>query len=84
MKKVLITCDCCKQTLGEADSQHFPLTLTFNGLSRFCDRDWCRDCCVKYGLLEPYTTKDKQIEKIEPPPTIEDIIREIIREELEQ
>lgn len=41
---------------------------------------WCRSCVVKIGLLPP--TKDDPPAPT-PPPTFEDMIREIIQEEIE-
>lgn len=43
--------------------------------------EWCRDCLDATGLIPPPERKETEAP---PPPTIEDAIREIVREETQQ
>ena len=43
---------------------------------------WCRHCCVKASLL-PQVKRIKDPPPDDPPPTLEDFIRDIVREEIE-
>lgn len=47
--------------------------------------DWCRDCHIAVGTLQPFTGRKDFNDGMEPAPlpTLEDIIRGIIREEIE-
>lgn len=54
--------------------------LLFDHNSVVKQADWCRKCLELYGLIEPYKP-EKIVVKTNPPPTIEDIIIELIREE---
>ena len=42
---------------------------------------WCRRCVETFGLLQP--AKDDTEHVITPPPTLEDLIREIVQNEME-
>ena len=42
---------------------------------------WCRDCVTKAGLLLPSRTDEEKAPT--PPPTLEDMIRELIKEEID-
>lgn len=41
---------------------------------------WCRSCVIKAGLFPPSRTDEEKTPT--PPPTLEDMIREIAREEI--
>jgi hypothetical protein len=43
--------------------------------------EWCNTCCIKWGILKPVDITTKSTV---PEPTLEDFLREIIREEIEQ
>ena len=47
--------------------------------------DWCTECCERTGLILPPKPKNNEpTPKIPEPPTIEDMLRELAREEAEQ
>ena len=43
---------------------------------------WCRTCLLQTGLIVPKTEEEKAAEQVKPL-TLEDLVREIIREETE-
>jgi len=46
--------------------------------------EWCRGCMVEMGLLGPSSDgEDKDKIRPDPPPTLEDLVRAICREEIE-
>lgn len=91
MKEYTSTCDRCKNTetvevsttpklklheVGVGWQQHTCYSnYTFIGLKQ----EWCQDCCIAVGLCAPENPNSI----IHPPPTIEDMLREIIREEVQ-
>lgn len=51
--------------------------------TRSKEQMWCRNCMAKVGLLGFMRVSDE--EKVQtPPPTLEDLVRELAREEIEQ
>lgn len=79
------TCDRCgaKQ---DTYNQFWVVSVrvtSFDALPSNYDRGksahWCRACCEMYGIL-PHT---KECTVITPEPTLEDLIREIVREEVQ-
>jgi hypothetical protein len=58
-----------KQWLGETNTLHHK-------------REWCRECCEEFGIL-PRSAGKPQVPEAEKPKLIEDMIREIVREEVE-
>ena len=85
---VTCTCDLCGATWAKGDEgkQLWRMTVGIAlsaGSSHFQQRkeaDWCRDCAVKHGFLPQVKTDPP---RIEPEPTIQDLVRAIVREELE-
>ena len=83
MRVTTVTCDRCKKEITDLN-QIWPISVRINnGISTLKDQEWCRHCVLEMSLIKPYTPEDTKIIPIEPKPTIEDIIREIIREEIE-
>jgi hypothetical protein len=81
MRVTTVTCDRCKKVILEKDySQIWPVKVVYGSSSSVHTQvEWCRSCTIEMGLL---TVKaEKTIApRIEPPPTIEDLIREIAYE----
>ncbi len=81
-------CDLCSATWtkGEKGKQLWRMTVGIAqsaGASHFYERkeaDWCRECAVKYGFFRQTKTDPP---RIEPEPTIQDLVRKIVQEELE-
>lgn len=44
---------------------------------------WCRPCLVALGLSRPNTIRDEDVTIEDPPPTLEDIVRGIVKQALE-
>mgnify|MGYP001583734811 CR=1 FL=1 len=81
MKVVTYTCDRCHATDQTNSIDLTPIQIqVFSFKSVVKSADWCRNCLNITGLLS-YTDPVLEVEKIVPPPSMEDIIREIIREE---
>ena len=81
MKKVTYTCDRCHATDQTNSIDLLPIQVqVFSFKSIVKTAEWCRNCLNITGLLSD-TNPVLEVEKIVPPPSIEDIIREIIREE---
>ena len=90
MIEIIRTCDKCNEVvpakeqlwnIGIVKACH-PSTLHNRYADDLLRAQWCRPCMVKAGLLG---TND-EIKALEQPPTaptLEDIIREIVREEME-
>ncbi len=90
MKTVTYECDRCGETIPEGE-QVWNL-----GIAIACEPDtedthprwlkkehraqWCRPCMEHYDLVGMSSGSDAK--PIDPPPTIEDLVREIVREEL--
>jgi len=43
--------------------------------------EWCRECVVKAGLIGQTWPTGKQVTPDDPAPTLDDLIREIVRDE---
>lgn len=84
MKVITYTCDRCKSsdTVNKIDLIPIKILLSDHN-SAVKQADWCRRCLASYGLAKASEDIKNPIVKIEPPPTIEDIIREIVREEIQ-
>ena len=84
------TCDLCSATWikGEKGKQLWRMTVGITDqasaggdyLHQRKGADWCRDCAVKHGFLPQIKTDPP---RIEPEPTIQDLVRAIVQEELE-
>ena len=81
-------CDLCGK---EQDNQGQMWTIALfvkNGCTAYVGQgdypkkktDWCRACMEIYSLLPTVEIKPDKV--IQPPPTIEDIIRDLVRDEL--
>lgn len=92
MKKTILTCDRCKldvDALNEVGAGLRSIKYGMYGsgyhswdLGGQIHADWCRPCCVEVGFItENYGKKEEK--PIIPPPTLEDMIREMIREEID-
>ena len=46
--------------------------------------EWCRKCLVETGILPRHPSVDAALPVPPPPPSLEDMVREIVREELAQ
>lgn len=45
--------------------------------------DWCKNCRVELGIIDPDVHR-LEVTPIEPPPTLEDLVREIVKETLSE
>lgn len=87
MRVQTVTCDRCKtdlsveaqKTYGQVWDVEVRFTRTKTSLMK---AEWCRTCCVEMGILGDEAERAK-VNPVEPKPTIEDFIREIVREETE-
>ena len=92
-------CDRCGATSQTIDNEGDKLALHTVGVSiersgygRSCimgqKAEWCEDCCIKTGLLKPPKPKVREGEPEPPkapePLSIEEMLRELAREEAEQ
>lgn len=87
MKKTILTCDRCKkevEKLIEVGAGERSYNRHYGGGDTYelyqLAAEWCLDCCIKMHIANPCEKSGAQ--PIQPPPTLEDMIREIIREEL--
>ena len=95
MQKTFFTCDRCGEgweVVDPKDPQRWqvsigldcmPISSPYVHTPILPNAHWCRKCVVEMGLLDGH---DKEPRDISPatPPSIEDIIREIVREEVER
>jgi hypothetical protein len=81
MKKTILTCDRCKKEVNAADFFPVEAKLKTHSAEDRNKKDWCRSCCIKFNLL-PELVDMPDAKRQDPPPTLEDFIREIIREEI--
>ena len=86
MRITILTCDRCKKEAENlievgAGERHHQYSYGRPGGYDFYQlfAEWCLNCCIEMGIAKP--TKDSP-KPIEPQPTLEDFIREIIREEV--
>jgi len=87
------TCDRCKRDLEKGESLiavgvvycFGPSISPYSGStihSSDSEAQWCRTCMIKMGLLH-HDAHGNQVKTPEPLPTLEDLIREIVREEIQ-
>lgn len=83
MQTVTYTCDRCKASDQTNNIDLIPIKIIlFSFNTEVKSGDWCRKCLIKTGLLAGNNLQlYPDIKVIEPPPTLEDIIREIVRKE---
>ncbi len=88
MKKTILTCDRCKKEVEElhdvgAGKREYHNSLygegSFYEVRQLC-AEWCLNCCIEMGITK---VRETDIKEKDPIPTLEDLIREIVREELE-
>lgn len=91
MRETILKCDRCGEKVehlvevGAGARQqtyaynYSPLSITHQLYQHTAE--WCDTCCIKWGILKPV---DATTEIIVLAPTLEDFLREIIREEIEQ
>lgn len=87
MIKTTKTCDRCPAS-GDEQFELFRVTVgikhngTMNYLQDTAKRgqDWCRVCCIEMGVFPPLQRVDAT--PIVPEPTLEEMIKLIIREEI--
>ena len=82
--KTTYTCDRCGHS-QETNEQLWTLTASLNSFLLTYSTTkksalWCRNCVEQFGLL-PIIEKEKN-KVIEPGPTLEDLLRAIIRSEI--
>lgn len=84
MKITTYICDNCKtqDTTNKIDLITVKIVL-FDHSSPVRQSQWCRRCLASYGLVGIQEDPKNPVIKIEPSPTLEDLIREIIREEIQ-
>jgi hypothetical protein len=91
MKKTILTCDRCKKEVSELievgagkREVHYN-SYSYGGGNMYrlyqLSAEWCLDCCIEMHIAEP--RKESEAKPIQPPPTLEDFIREIIRKEIQ-
>ena len=88
MKTVTYECDRCKKVVAKGGVLwnvriETECVVTGPGVYKagpFTDAcsDWCQSCMEVYGLLKP--DRDSIVKPIDPPPTLEDLVKELVRE----
>lgn len=91
MKQYTSTCDRCKKTATSENSGEDKLKLHEVGVGiyqpqsysqyRFIGKakEWCEACCIEVGILAPNSPNSE----VPVPPTIEDVLRNMVREEIQ-
>lgn len=87
MKTITYTCDRCGKEDATDDMQLWGVAVVTRYSSRLFSQsdvkvqgDWCRACMIETSLLGSCIDEDKQVEPIAPRPTLEDLIKDIVRE----
>lgn len=87
----ILTCDRCKRELDKGEAlisvavlYVFGENIYTNSSSNYkaASAQWCRTCCIEMGIISNKPGAEIKVTPIEPKPTLEDFIREIIRDEL--
>ena len=88
MRKTILTCDRCKKEVEKLEEVGAGRRVKSYGddsreRMEVCQvlAEWCLECCIEMGIAAP--CKESPAIPIRPPPTLEDMVREIIREEIE-
>ncbi len=91
MTTITRTCDRCGATVQKAEELYVIKLTASGGHYSYVDhkmyeqsafqsgREWCIDCLVGTGF---FYRKDPEIKQPDPLPTLEEMIREIIRSEI--
>lgn len=84
------TCDRCKGQMIGGNFDHFlekvgvHVGKQYGGSPSFArSADWCRPCLIAMGLRKPADHIKDDPPAPDPVPTFEDVLREIVREEIE-
>jgi len=88
VKKIQLICDCCGKevplpTGGEVALWTIRVSLSssdYESPFRQKKAEWCRECIERVGMLPPIELEEKEL-PIPTPPSFEDLVRIIIREE---
>jgi hypothetical protein len=87
------TCDRCGETA--VDNQQFLMQIRVQIESPYALRNggfansnaptaaWCKKCLVRFGLIDVDKTNLPAPDAPEVPPSLEEILREIVRDEIE-
>jgi hypothetical protein len=79
-------CDRCQNKIERVPGATNPLNAVSIAVKKFVaiEVEWCRKCCIETGLISNpsgfLSTEEAKL-PIQPPPTFEDLLREIIQEE---
>lgn len=91
--KVTYSCDRCGHSQegtngmynlqpGQRQIWAVAIRLGTNGIHDLM-ADWCRPCCIEMGILKPAASgADAPTVAPETKPTLEDVVREIVRQEI--
>ena len=87
MRTVTLKCDRCGAT-AENDKNFLKQVAVgvnwgygFQAADRKLEAEWCRECLIKAGLHSPQNEADEKIAPLVPP-TLEDLVRDIVRDEM--
>ena len=88
MRTTILTCDRCKKEVDvlievgagirHCSSSRYSTLVGYDIYQ--LQAEWCLNCCFEMSITQPSQDSPQPI--IEPQPTLEDFIREIIREEV--
>ena len=85
--QTIYTCDRCNKTvewsIGRRTLHSISVTVDGNQCAHPI-LEWCRECVVEIGLVKWTPIPPQKKEDLPEPISIEDLIREIVREELGQ
>lgn len=88
MKTTTYRCDRCG---AEDTTNNIGLQFVFVGFGEYLsdakkrsqNKEWCLRCRIETGLQIPSSNYRPEIKPIEPEPTLEDMIRMIVRDEIQ-
>jgi|WetSurSiteA1Bulk_404760.scaffolds.fasta_scaffold409957_1 hypothetical protein len=84
MRTITFKCDRCGVEKNHSFLWDIEIRINGSVYDQAGKKEWCRACLVKVGLWNPsFEEKKDGIKTPDHPPTLEDIIRELIREEIE-
>jgi len=91
MRETILTCDRCKlkvdnlHDVGAGRRIKHQSSYGASGNTMEVTQltaEWCTSCCIEMHIVKPVDTSKAL--PLETPPTLEDMIREIIREEIRE
>ncbi len=80
--EITYRCDRCNEVKEQADCWRVQVQVrcASSAVSHFDNNGqqklWCRSCCITVGIFMPLIRPDMEA----PKPTIEDVVRDIVRE----